>query len=283
MFSARKMIFLDLFRIRYAKDKSIYKYLRNLLNGMDIFQKLIYMQGIILLFKKKALIGFISVENYYDDIYKVNDLYLEKNIEGDFDKNIILNLLQASKLIYEHPKEVYNYDQLYSLGFRNVDKTIFMKLDLTKIDQYHINYQNERIVLFRKNSDEGLRCILQNQIFGEDGRNPITIEDIYFDEKQPYYLDDMSYFLYVEEKAIGYGQIIYYYGEYVICNFGILSDYRRKGHGKVLLQYLINYSKQKNIDKLFIKVSENNQYAKRLYKKLGFKEQYYMENFELKG
>lgn len=283
MFSARKMFFLDLFIIKYAKDKSIYKYMKNLIKDMDIFQKLIYIQGVILLFEKKILIGFISVENYYDDIYKVNDLYLGKNIKGIFDKNIILNLLHASRLIYEYPRETHNYNEIYNLGFRNVEKTIFMNLDLAKVVQSPINLQNEKIVLFKKNSDEGLRCILQNQIFREDGRNPITIEDIYFDEKQNYYLDDMSYFLYLEEKAIGYGQIIYYYGEYVICNFGILSNYRRKGYGKILLQHLINDSKQKNIDNLYIKVSENNQYAKRLYEKLGFKEQYYIENFELKG
>ena len=39
--------------------------------------------------------------------------------------------------------------------------------------------------------DEYIRCIVQNDIFEELDRKPLTIEDIYADISQDYYIEDL--------------------------------------------------------------------------------------------
>lgn len=54
--------------------------------------------------------------------------------------------------------------------------------------------------------------------------------------------------------------------DYVIVN----NNYRRKGVASKLLEYLIDYCKEKSISNITLEVNENNIAAINLYKKYGF-------------
>ncbi|MCS4522610.1 GNAT family N-acetyltransferase [Clostridium botulinum] len=55
-----------------------------------------------------------------------------------------------------------------------------------------------------------------------------------------------------------------------IVNFGILSNFRKEGYGKVLLNHILNKLKIKGFKKVMIRVSSENEIALNLYKSLGF-------------
>ena len=126
--------------------------------------------------------------------------------------------------------------------------------------------------LYNPKNDAQIRCNLQNAIFKEDSRIPLSIEDIYYDEKQDYYLDDLSVFIKLKDRIIGYGQIIYSREMYTLVNFGILQGFRSKGYGEALICELVNLAKKKGIDNIFIRVEHDNFAARKLYDKVGFKE-----------
>ncbi len=50
----------------------------------------------------------------------------------------------------------------------------------------------------------------------------------------------------------------------------VRKEYQNKGIGSSLLRYFINQVKAKNINKIFLEVSEKNEPAIRMYKKFGF-------------
>lgn len=61
----------------------------------------------------------------------------------------------------------------------------------------------------------------------------------------------------------------------MVINIYILPDYRNKGAGKILMDTIIEYSKENNIKKLFLVSTDQ---GKSLYKKMGFKySEKYME------
>ena len=90
--------------------------------------------------------------------------------------------------------------------------------------------------IVQKDKDEKARCILQNEIFNNDDRIPINIEDIYYDEAQEYYFDKGAIFIELDNKPIGYGQIIVEDKVAIIVNFGIIEKYRKEGYGKVSIK-----------------------------------------------
>ena len=49
---------------------------------------------------------------------------------------------------------------------------------------------NATFSLWEAGKDDELRCKLQNEIFNEDNRTPLTEDDIKYDIKQDYYLKD---------------------------------------------------------------------------------------------
>jgi hypothetical protein len=68
--------------------------------------------------------------------------------------------------------------------------------------------ESVNIELFKKGFHEQIRCNIQNEVFKNDSRIPLSIEDIYYDESQKYYYDEGSIFIKKANDYIGYGQII---------------------------------------------------------------------------
>ena len=84
--------------------------------------------------------------------------------------------------------------------------------------------------------------------------------------------------LYADNILIGICQIDYLNNLFdnkkqaIINNFCIKNEYRNQGLGNYLLNYCINYLKDKNIDEIIIRSNKNRVYAHMLYKKNDFVE-----------
>ena len=154
--------------------------------------------------------------------------------------------------------------------FTKSETTMLLKYDLNiKIKIKHD--ENISFRQFRIDKDEKLRCEIQNDIFNYNGREPINIRDIMYEEKQDYYISDRCVFILLDNKEIGYAQIIYNKGMYMLVNFGILEEYRGLGYGEILLEYMINLAYDIKLSQLYIRVNDSNYKALNLYKKIGFK------------
>ena len=74
-----------------------------------------------------------------------------------------------------------------------------------------------------------------------------------------------------KENIIGFAGIWKAVDDIHITNLVVKKDYRKKGVGSLLLQKLIEISKQKDITSITLEVNELNIEAINLYKKFGFK------------
>jgi ribosomal protein S18 acetylase RimI-like enzyme len=125
-------------------------------------------------------------------------------------------------------------------------------------------------VTLKRGKHEKIRCELQNSIFSNVERSPLTIQDIFMDEVQDYYVNDWCIFIKYNNCFVGYGQIIMNNNQPLIVNFGIRKEYRQRGLGDLLLTYLLNLLYDSGYREVKIKVNDDNTPAYELYRKKGF-------------
>lgn len=84
----------------------------------------------------------------------------------------------------------------------------------------------------------------------------------------------------IEKQIVGYVMLdfivkpetVYSYEQKFvnICEFGVLEDYRSKGIGKQLLEFVINFAKEKHFDEIRLDAWNFNNGAVEFYKRNGF-------------
>lgn len=72
------------------------------------------------------------------------------------------------------------------------------------------------------------------------------------------------------EQVIGYGIVSVAVAETELLNLAVAPDYHRQGHGRYILQHLIELLRD-SADGIFLEVRESNQSAIRLYESMGFR------------
>ena len=78
---------------------------------------------------------------------------------------------------------------------------------------------------------------------------------------------------YIENNiSIGYLEYSLIYDRIEIDNILVKEEFRNKGIGTKLLEYLIEYSKENKIENITLEVRISNTIARNLYKKMGFNE-----------
>jgi len=87
------------------------------------------------------------------------------------------------------------------------------------------------------------------------------------------------------ENIFGFAGILITPSDSEIMNIVVRKDCRNQGIGTMLIQKLINMSKESNMDILTLEVNETNLFAIRLYEKCGFKKvgirrNYYNNQFD---
>ena len=220
--------------------------------------------------KNICSINAISVLRVLDDI-KVHMLY--KLLVDTLNNRHVINYLCESN--------DYNYEILKNIGFNKKEGTLILYLSTLKENPIYfgdsLEFENLKL-----GKDEAKRCQIQNEIFKDDNRIPLNIEDIYFDQIQSYYFDLGAIFLKKDGEYVGYGQIIIEDKTPTIVNFGILKEHRGNGYSKAFLSHLLKIIKLNGFNTVKIKVKSTNIPAINLYEKLGFRKKSEVYMWELK-
>lgn len=266
-------------RLEENYDKDFFR----LYSQENLLGKFLFKKFLKLFMYNNRIIGFMWYEVPIDINIRVWALYIEEDYVDLLDNKIISNFNNGI-LSYETIDSNRNFNTLSKLGFNRIKPTIFMDLNIYNYNEdiIKLNTDSESIIFkkFKIGEDEKIRCEIQNDIFSEWNRVPLTIEDIYNDINQDYYINDFAIFIEVDNRIIGYGQIVLSRDMYTIVNFGIIKKYRARGYGRELLNNLIMISKKKGIKTLYIRVDESNIKARRLYEYVGFKEKYMISRWE---
>lgn len=255
----------------------------SLYNSCNIAQQFLLRNKVRLLIHNCKIIGYLWYTVLDKGICLVNSMYINSSNVSD------MCIIDLYSFLINYLKDRYdvkyycecnsiNFNILDGLGFCKCDGVIDMKCKINNIAGFS-ELNNVNFEIFKKGTHEALRCKIQNEVFKNDSRMPLGIEDIYFDELQNYYLDKGAIFIKLDDKYIGYGQVIIDNNCAIIVNVGILSSYRGKGYGKKLLYQLIEIIRTSGYEDVSIKVAANNNIALNLYKSMGFtayKESYNM-------
>lgn len=220
--------------------------------------------------KNTCFINAVSVLEVLGNI-KVHMLY----------KSLIDTLKSGCVINYLCESNNYNYEILKNIGFNKKEGTLILYSDVSKSIPVYLNNSLEFEEL-KISRDEEKRCQIQNEIFKDDNRIPLNIEDIYFDQIQNYYFDKGAVFLKKDGEYIGYGQIIIENDIPTIVNFGILKEYRGYGYSKVFLSHLLEIIRLNDFETVKIKVKSTNIPAVNLYQNLGFDIKNEVYRWELK-
>lgn len=261
-------------------------------NNQNFLIKFLYRKFMRIIKLNNTDIGYIWCEAPMDNYIRVWALYIDSNYINLINKST-LSYFDNSTLSYEAIDNVENSIILERLGFKKIKYTSLMEMnieDYSNTDRiYEVYNEMVKKLHWSKNinsktlfstrklvvgKDEELRCNIQNDIFGEWNRRPLTVEDIYNDMTQDYFLKDLCIFGMINNSYIGYGQIIFNREMFTIVNFGIVNDFRGIGLGKLLLHEIILYAKKSGIKNLAIRVDCTNINAINLYKWIEFKEKY---------
>lgn len=235
--------------------------------------KFLYRKFIRLIKLKDKYIGYIWYEGSSGSYIKVWALYIDPSYMEAINESI-LSYFDKSTLSFEEFDSIENSLILNKLGFRKENYTLLLKMDITNFNnKFENNIEtNVSIRNLTLGKDELLRCNIQNEIFLQWNRKPLTVDDIYADMTQDYYLNDLCFFGMLNNDYIGYGQIIFNRNMYTIVNFGLRNNYRGKGLSKAFLIKIVEAAKKYGIEDLYIRVDSNNIKAINLYKWIGFKE-----------
>ena len=279
-----KKLYCENFKLK-SYNKDFFKCYEN----QNFLVKFLYRKYIKLIKYNNIYIGYIWYENSYDNYVKVWALYIDPKYKEKLNINI-LSFFNNNYLAYEEIEREENDLILKTLGFVKNGYTILLSMNTKDFDyktnNYILNYNREKLMTkllsnkidfsfrkFIKGKDEKLRCELQNDIFNKWNRMPLNVGDIYADMAQDYYLDEFSFLGVLNKTPIGYGQIIFNRNMYTIVNFGIISNFRSLGLGRIFLNEIINSAKVNKINDLYIRVDSENIAAINLYKSIGFKEE----------
>lgn len=242
-------------------------------DDLNFIQKYFQRKRVKILNYGEESIGYIWTTNNFRSVYIIEAMNVLSNGNLDLKKcyeKLLHSVNNKGVFIYECEKNEYNFKTLQEIGFKVISGTLEMKCSLE--ENYAINFNRDVVFEnFVLNRDERKRCDIQNAIFEKDGRTPLSINDIYFDECQNYYFDKGSFFVKFKDDVIGYGQIIINNGIPVIVNFGIIESFRGKGYGKLFLRFLLLKAKENKFKDILIRVDSSNNIALNLYKSLGFK------------
>ncbi|WP_163215900.1 GNAT family N-acetyltransferase [Clostridium thermarum] len=202
--------------------------------------------------------------------YLINSLYVDKNYM-DINCSELLKDFKAGSVLYFDGKLSEEASNLLSrFGFEEKSTTFELKLTLNS-KRHEPLIDNLNFVTFKKGRHEKIRCDIQNSVFFNFERQPLTIQDILADEMQDYYVNDWCIFIKYNNDYAGYGQIIMHNFTPLIVNFGIKKEYQRRGFGQLLLTHLLNILIDCGYNEVKIKVNADNTPAYELYKKCGFK------------
>ncbi|MGL5152990.1 MAG: GNAT family N-acetyltransferase [Clostridium sp.] len=237
-------------------------------NSKNKLTQFFYRKNVFLIKASGIYIGYLWTDIPGIDSLKILDLFIDRQY---------YNLLNESFFLQFKKSRIY-----YECLETEENTKLFNIIDLKKINFTNLYSLNTNDVIIRKRitdatfrqyilgEDAPKRCDMQNIIFNSDERVLLIPDDILLEEKQSFFINDLCMFIKVNGFEIGYGQIIFNRGVHTIVNFGIIEEYRNRGYGADLLLVLIQLTRVKGIEVVYIRVDSNNKQAISLYESVGF-------------
>ncbi|ERI92948.1 acetyltransferase, GNAT family [Clostridiales bacterium oral taxon 876 str. F0540] len=241
-------------------------------NTLGFTKQFLLYRYVKLLNKNDDMTGYIWFSKYDDRHYVINSMYIDENDEDLIEGlvRLIDELKPRAFYAYHCERKGINFSVLEELGFYKRESTYIMSLNISTFNSISSS-DGIYIEPFKKGLHEKIRCNIQNEVFKNDSRIPLSVEDIYYDETQEYYYNEGSIFLKKDKEYVGYGQIIMDGDVPTIVNVGVIQAYRGNGYGRMLMEALIRIMIDNGFKRAVLKVSANNSTALNLYKSLGFK------------
>ena len=121
-----------------------------------------------------------------------------------------------------------------------------------------------------------------------DAKEVYEIEKLSFDHPHPFLVilseitlhSDTSLVAEVNGKIVGYAIAAKEVGKKLhLLNFAVHPEYRGLGIGKALLTSLEKLARRKGVKEIYLEVEEDNEVAKELYRKMGYKEVKRIKNY----
>jgi ribosomal protein S18 acetylase RimI-like enzyme len=239
-------------------------------NYVSLIKKLLIHRKVKLLKHNNKVIGYIWLSRQNKNSFYIDSMYVKGEDYLIERYGLLIDSIRSrSKLIYNCESNEINKNILSQLGFIKKEGTYEMHAKITIPEAL---YESNDIVFeqFQKGKHEEIRCKIQNEVFKNDTRIPLTKDDMYYDQLQSYYYEKGSILLKKGNVYIGYGQIIFNDDIPTIVNVGLVEGYRGKGYGRVLMYYLLKVLAEEGREEVNLKVSTSNHSALKLYKSLGF-------------
>lgn len=241
----------------------------------SFIRQLIMRSKVRLLKTGSVYAGFVWYEHYTSNACGIRSLFSLKKDDPTSYKCLLESIPRCSNLKFRCMDNGSNFSILQELGFVKNEGEIEMGIGREEIEKLIVekrSYDKELVFkTFEKGKDEGLRCVMQNDIFHDTNREPLTLQDIFFDVSRGYFLEGGAAFLYKDGECIGYGQLILDDGIPFIVNIGIISGYRSKGYGSLLLVHFLEIAAARGFGQVRLTVRSGNAAALGLYRKLGFR------------
>lgn len=244
-------------------------------DSLNFIEKLIFKRNLRFVLKDDILSGYIWYDSVEGGTFYLQGFYFNEDFINSFKKadfNLFLLENKIDTIICSSDGDVGLKEFLDYLDFKPYDESIELIYDLDKYS-YDNHNNNLKLEIFEENTHEEIRCNIQNSVFHNENRTPLTLKDIYMEEEQDYYIPGSGIFVKKDEEYVGYGQIIRNEDSGTIVNVGILQDYRGNGYGKFLINSLLEKSKELGFKKIKIKTHKDNIVALNLYKSMGFIEE----------
>lgn len=244
-------------------------------DSLNFIEKFVFKRDVRFIFKDDILRGYIWYDSIENGTFYIKSFYLDDDFINSFKKtDLDLFLLEneIDTVVCSNDGKNILKEFLKFLDFKTYDESIELIYDLDKYS--YMNYDSTlKIESFKENTHEEIRCNIQNSVFHNENRTPLTLKDIYMEEEQDYYISGAGIFVKKDEKYIGYGQIIEDSESGMIVNVGILEEYRGKGYSKFLIDNLLAISRKLGFETIKIKTHKDNTVALNLYKSMGFAEE----------
>ena len=260
------------FHALLSEAKAINPFIKDFISyydGKSFIYRYLIRKSVYLIKFDNIFMGYIWIEAPAAESIKIHDIYIIKKYLRYFTGKLML-ILKTKIVTLESFENNYTQELFKALDMTKIRITYLMKYNKKPVEKLKLP-ENVSFRLYKNKKDAAIRCDLQNKIFYNNSRVPLSVDDICYDEKQDYYLDDFSVFILVKGIEIGYGQIISSRNMYQIVNFGILKGYRGLGLGKLLLNRLLYLADESCInDNLYIRVDTNNKAAYNLYSSSNF-------------
>lgn len=223
----------------------------------------------ILYYVNDELIGYAGISTFDRNIAEINGMvHPSFRRKGIFTKIIEVALYECRKRNFKEILLLGDDKSISAMKFIEKTKAIysFSQCRMTCLEWEVKEINNESILAKATNKNTEDIDRLNTIFFGAASSEMILPED---KEKN----NNITYLIKIDNKIIGKIKIGKEEDKSVyISGFGIIPEYRRKGHGRASLVKVLNKLKGENISKIELDVEIKNKNALNLYKSCGFKE-----------